>query len=48
MIAVLDYTELKDKGGLEPWPTMEELPFVKVLDGKPVHSGRFDLGGFGT
>jgi len=44
---VLDYTELKDKGGLEPWPMMEDLPFVNVLEGKPVHSGRFDVGGFG-
>ena len=45
---MLDYTELKDKGGLEPWPSMEDLPFVKVLEGEPVHSGRFDVGGFGT
>jgi len=45
---MLDYTELKDKGGLVPWPTLEELPFVKVLSGNPVHSGRFDLGGFGV
>ncbi len=44
---MLDYTALKDKGGLEPWPPMEELPFVKVLKGGPVHSGRFDVGGFG-
>ena len=44
---MLDYTELKNKGGLTPWPPMEELPFVKVLDGNPVHTGRFDVGGFG-
>ena len=44
---MLDYTELKDKGGLEPWPPMKELDFIKVLDGDPVHSGRFDVGGFG-
>ena len=36
---MLDYTELKDKGGLEPWPPMKELDFIKVLDGDPVHSG---------
>ncbi len=44
---MLDYTELKDKGGLEPWPPMKELDFIKVLDGDPVHSGRCDVGGFG-
>ncbi len=44
---MLDYTELKDRGGLEPWPPMAELDFIKVLDGDPVHSGRFDVGGFG-
>ena len=44
---MLDYVTLKDEGGLEPWPPLEELPFVNVLDGNPVHEGRFDLGGFG-
>lgn len=44
---MLDYTELKDKGGLEPWPPMADLPFIKVLEGDPQHAGRFDLGGFG-
>ena len=44
---MLDYTVLKDKGGLTPWPPMQELSFVQVLDGDPVHSGRFDVGGFG-
>jgi uncharacterized cupin superfamily protein len=44
---MLDYTMLKDEGGLTPWPPLRELDFVKVLDGDPVHSGRFDLGGFG-
>ncbi|MGR8949871.1 MAG: cupin domain-containing protein [Gammaproteobacteria bacterium] len=44
---MLDYTDLKDKGGLEPWPPMEELPFINVLEGNPQHSGRFDEGGFG-
>lgn len=44
---MLDYTELKDKGGLLPWPPLESLPFAKVISGKPTHSGRFDLGGFG-
>jgi uncharacterized protein len=44
---MLDYTELKDKGGLEPWPPMKELDFIEVLEGDPVHSGRFDVGGFG-
>jgi len=44
---MLDYTELKHKGGLTPWPPLAELPFAKVLAGNPVHSGRFDLGGFG-
>ena len=44
---MLDYTELKNKGGLVPWPLLEDLPFVKVLEGSPVHSGRFDVGGFG-
>ena len=45
---MLDYAQLKDEGGLEPWPPLGELPFVKVLEGDPVHEGRFDLGGFGT
>jgi uncharacterized cupin superfamily protein len=45
---MLDYTTLKDKGGLEPWPAFKDLPFAKVLEGNPVHEGRFDLGGFGT
>ncbi len=44
---MLDYTDLKDRGGLEPWPPLEELPFVNVLAGSPKHEGRFDLGGFG-
>ena len=44
---MLDYTALKDKGGLEPWPPMEDLPFIKVLSGEPKHCGRFDVGGFG-
>ena len=45
---MLDYTELKDKGGLEEWPGFDELPFAKTLEGDPVQSGRFDVGGFGT
>ena len=45
---MLDYTELKNAGGLEPWPAMTDLPFVKVLTGDPVHTGRFDVGGFGV
>ena len=45
---MLDYTELKDKGGLEEWPAMSDLPFIKVLEGDPKHYGRFDLGGFTT
>lgn len=45
---MLDYKELKSKGGLEPWPPFDELPFVKVIEGNPQHSGRFDLGGFET
>lgn len=45
---MLDYTKLKDEGGLTPWPAMAQLDFVKVLEGDPVHSGRFDVGGFGT
>lgn len=44
---MLDYTVLKDKGGLTPWPPMKELPFIKVLAGDPVHTGRFDVGNFG-
>ncbi len=44
---MLDYTVLKDKGDLVPWPRLEDLPFAKVLEGKPTHAGRFDLGGFG-
>ena len=32
---MLDYTELKNKGGLVPWPLLEELPFVKVLERFP-------------
>ncbi len=45
---MLDYAHLKDEGGLEPWPPLNDLPFAEVLEGDPVHSGRFDLGGFGT
>ena len=45
---MLDYAHLKNEGGLEPWPPMDDLPFVEVLEGSPEHSGRFDLGGFGT
>ena len=30
---MLDYTELKNKGGLAPWPEFDDLPFVKVLSG---------------
>lgn len=45
---MLDYNQLKNRGGLEPWPPMEDLPFVKVLSGNPKHFGRFDLGGFET
>lgn len=44
---MLDYTALKDKGGLEPWPPMADLPFINDIKGNPVHSGRFDVGGFG-
>ena len=44
---MLDYTSLKDKGGLEPWPPMENLPFINDIKGNPLHSGRFDVGGFG-
>lgn len=44
---MLDYTVLKDKGGLVPWPSLKELPFAKVVAGDPKHEGRFDLGGFG-
>ena len=43
---MLDYAELKDKGGLEAWPAMSELPFIKILEGDPQHQGRFDHGGF--
>ena len=45
---MLDYKELKDKGGLEIWPSFDELPFATVLEGEPIQSGRFDVGGFGT
>ena len=45
---MLDYTELKDEGGLEEWPGFDELPFAKTLEGNPIQSGRFDVGGFGT
>ncbi len=45
---MLDYTELKDAGGLVPWPPMVDLPFIKVIKGDPIHSGRFDVGGFGV
>ncbi|MDP6818561.1 MAG: cupin domain-containing protein [Alphaproteobacteria bacterium] len=44
---MLDYTELKNKDGLEPWPPMADLPFVNILEGNPEHVGRFDVGGFG-
>jgi len=44
---LLNYTALKDKGRLEPWPPMEDLPFIDDTKGGPVHSGRFDVGGFG-
>ncbi len=44
---MLDYSKLKG-GALEPWPPMGDLPFIKVLEGNPTHSGRFDLGGFET
>ena len=47
VLRVLDYTKLKNEGGLVPWPSMEELPFVNVIGGNPVHSGRFDVGNFG-
>ena len=45
---MLDYVQLKDEGGLEPWPPLNDLPFAEVLEGNPEHSGRFDLGDFGT
>ena len=45
---MLDYTELKNKGGLAPWPEFDDLPFVKVLSGEPKHNGRHDLGNFET
>ena len=45
---MLDFTELKDAGGLAPWPPMADLPFIKVTKGDPEHSGRFDVGGFGV
>ena len=44
---VLDYTELKDEGGLEAWPGFDELPYAKTVEGDPVQSGRFDSGGLG-
>jgi uncharacterized cupin superfamily protein len=44
---MLDYTELKEEGGLVLWPPMKELPFITVLEGDPIHSGRFDVGNFG-
>ena len=44
---MLDYVKMKDEDGLEPWPSMEELPFVNTIEGNPVHTGRFDVGGFG-
>ncbi len=43
---MLDYSELKDKGGLAPWPAMSELPFINVLSGDPQHRGRHDFGDF--
>ena len=43
---MLDYTELKEEGGLVLWPPMEELPSINVLEGDPIHSGRFDVGNF--
>ena len=45
---MLDYTDLKDEGGLETWPGFDELPYARTLDGDPVQSGRFDAGGLGT
>ena len=44
---MLDYTELKDEGGLEVWPGFDELPYAKTVEGDPVQSGRFDSGGLG-
>ena len=32
--------------GIDPWPTLEELPFSDIFEGNPVQSGRFDVGGF--
>lgn len=32
---MLDYTELKEEGGLVLWPPMEELPSINVLEGDP-------------
>jgi hypothetical protein len=29
---VLDYVKMKDEDGLEPWPSMEELPFVNTIE----------------
>lgn len=44
---MLDYTELKEESGLVLWPAMEELPLITVLEGDPIHSGRFNVGNFG-
>ena len=41
---MLDYTELKEEGGLVLWQPMEELPSINVLEGDPIRSGRFDIG----
>ena len=43
---MLDYTELKEEGGLVLWPPMEELSSINVLEGDPIHSERFDVGYF--
>ena len=45
---MLDYTELKEEGGLVLWPPMKELPSIKLLEGDPIRSGRFDVGNFCT
>ena len=43
---MLDYTELKEEGGLVLWPPTKELPSINVPEGDPIHSGRFDVGNF--
>jgi uncharacterized cupin superfamily protein len=44
---MLDYTELKNKDGIEPWPPLAEIG-AKVIDGSPEQSGRVDYGSMET